>query len=305
MKKIALLIAMIASSSMMYANQYYPAYPDSNEPGSYRHSHQGTYYSNDGGYYPSQGYYNDGGYSDPQYGNQGYYNQGQGYYSSQPSGYSNQGYYSSQPGYSNQGYYSTQPSGYSNQGYSTSQPSGYQGSYTTQPQGYGQSSYSTQPQSHYIQSTTPTQTTQPSSTQTMQQDKAKTGYNYHYTADQNWSNDSSMNSGSNDQSKNSSWGNQTSDSAWGTQNDSNQNSKYPQDYAATASDQQINNKIRDKLSGTWYSKGYEGIIVKTNNGMVTLEGKVDKADDIQKITAAIQKIDGVQNVNNRLVAKNG
>lgn len=100
----------------------------------------------------------------------------------------------------------------------------------------------------------------------------------------------------------SSWSSDT-----GTTVNQNQykNNKFPQDFAATATDQELNAKIRHKLKGGWFSKGYNGsIALKTTNGSVVIQGTVDKADDIQKITDEIKKVDGVMGINNQLSVKN-
>lgn len=79
---------------------------------------------------------------------------------------------------------------------------------------------------------------------------------------------------------------------------------HPQDFAATESDKQINNRIRDQLKGGWFSKGYETLVIRTTNGMVIITGSVDKFDDIEKINSEVKKINGVRSVNNQLSVKN-
>jgi osmotically-inducible protein OsmY len=80
--------------------------------------------------------------------------------------------------------------------------------------------------------------------------------------------------------------------------------KYPQDTAANQQDRDLNAKIRDKLSGGWFSKGYETIVIKTTNGVVVLSGTVDRIEDGQKIANDIKAIEGVKSVNNQLTVKN-
>jgi osmotically-inducible protein OsmY len=77
----------------------------------------------------------------------------------------------------------------------------------------------------------------------------------------------------------------------------------PQDAAATEQDKQINAKIRDKLSNLGI-KGFETIILRTQNGIVLISGSVDKVDDITKIKDQVKDVDGVKSVNNQLTAKN-
>lgn len=78
--------------------------------------------------------------------------------------------------------------------------------------------------------------------------------------------------------------------------------KYPQDTAATDADRALNAKIRDKLSG-WFTNDYEQVVIKTNNGVVTISGFVEKYDDIQKVNDKLKDVSGVKSVNNQLSAK--
>jgi osmotically-inducible protein OsmY len=80
--------------------------------------------------------------------------------------------------------------------------------------------------------------------------------------------------------------------------------KFPNDKAAMDSDRVLNEKIRDKLNGGWFSNGYTTIVLDTSNGVVTVSGIVDNYDDIQSITKDIEKFPGVQKINNRLTARN-
>jgi osmotically-inducible protein OsmY len=83
--------------------------------------------------------------------------------------------------------------------------------------------------------------------------------------------------------------------------------KYPYDYAATPGDRQLNIKIRDKLKGGWFSKGFESVIIRTTNGFVIITGTVDRADDIKKINELLKDIEGVRSINNQaqVAPKNG
>jgi osmotically-inducible protein OsmY len=80
--------------------------------------------------------------------------------------------------------------------------------------------------------------------------------------------------------------------------------KYPQDSASSSQDRQLNAKIRDKLGSGWFSNGYENLLIRTANGVVTVSGSVDKDEDIQKINAQIKDIEGVRSVNNDLNVRN-
>lgn len=80
--------------------------------------------------------------------------------------------------------------------------------------------------------------------------------------------------------------------------------KYPQDRAASPQDRQLNAKIRDKLGSGWFSKGYETLVIRTNNGVVVISGSVDKIDDAQKIIDQLNEIEGIRAVNNQLRVNN-
>ena len=80
--------------------------------------------------------------------------------------------------------------------------------------------------------------------------------------------------------------------------------KFPLDVASNAQDRQINAKIRNRLSDGWFSKGYETIVIRTNNGVVIISGTVDKSEDIQKINDEVKAIDGVKSVINQIAVTN-
>lgn len=85
--------------------------------------------------------------------------------------------------------------------------------------------------------------------------------------------------------------------------DQMQNVKYSQDFAATPQDRQLNVKIREKLNGAWFSKGYDTFIIKTSNGVVVISGTVEKTDDVKKIGDQIKRVEGVKSVTNQLNTK--
>lgn len=75
------------------------------------------------------------------------------------------------------------------------------------------------------------------------------------------------------------------------------------DAAATDSDRLLNQKIRDKLNGGWFSKNFNNSInLKTSNGIVTVTGVLDNSDDISRVLIEIRKIDGVKSVNNQVTS---
>lgn len=80
--------------------------------------------------------------------------------------------------------------------------------------------------------------------------------------------------------------------------------KYPQDMASSQQDRQLNARIRHKLSSGWFSKGYETLVIRTNNGFVIISGTVDKPEDVQKITDQVKNIEGVRSLNHQLTVKN-
>ena len=73
--------------------------------------------------------------------------------------------------------------------------------------------------------------------------------------------------------------------------------KYPQDRFASDADREINNKIRDKISG-WFTNEYKNIALNTSNGNVSISGYVDSLDAQKKLTDEVRKIEGVKAVSN-------
>jgi osmotically-inducible protein OsmY len=80
--------------------------------------------------------------------------------------------------------------------------------------------------------------------------------------------------------------------------------KYPNDYAATDADRQLNVKIRDKLAGGWFTKGYDALILRTSNGILIITGAVDSPDDIKKINEQLKGVEGLRSVSNQAMVKN-
>lgn len=83
----------------------------------------------------------------------------------------------------------------------------------------------------------------------------------------------------------------------------NSEKKYPQDTAATDQDRQLNAKIRDKLSGGWFTKGFDALILRTNNGFVVITGTVDQPQDVQKVNDQLKDVDGVKSIDNRVTSR--
>jgi len=86
--------------------------------------------------------------------------------------------------------------------------------------------------------------------------------------------------------------------------ESSSDDKSSRDFAASPQDKQINDKIRDKLSSGWFSKGYDALIIRTSDGFVVITGTVDSPEDIQKIRERIKGIEGIRTVNTQLNVKN-
>jgi osmotically-inducible protein OsmY len=68
-------------------------------------------------------------------------------------------------------------------------------------------------------------------------------------------------------------------------------------------DRDIGKKIRDAISSGWFSKGFQGVAVRVNNGNVVLRGFVDSEDNKKKVEDTVRKIDGVKNVDNQIRVK--
>lgn len=79
---------------------------------------------------------------------------------------------------------------------------------------------------------------------------------------------------------------------------------FSQDTYSNSADEQLNKKIRDKVSRGWLWDSYKNVTLNTTNGVVTLEGKVDDPSDQQKLMKEIQKVDGVKSVKSNLKFKN-
>lgn len=76
----------------------------------------------------------------------------------------------------------------------------------------------------------------------------------------------------------------------------NSNDRFAQDKGATVADQQLNRKIRDKVSSGILWDSYTEIALNTNNGVITLEGSIKNAREQQNLINKIQKIEGVRSV---------
>ena len=70
-----------------------------------------------------------------------------------------------------------------------------------------------------------------------------------------------------------------------------------------AADRDIGQKIRNAISSGWFSKGFQGVAVRVDNGNVVLRGFVDSEDSKKKVEDTVRKLDGVKNVDNQIRVK--
>ena len=67
-----------------------------------------------------------------------------------------------------------------------------------------------------------------------------------------------------------------------------------------ATDRELVKKIRDKITSGWFSRGYDQVIVESNDGVVLLQGTVISLDDKDKVEKEVRNIDGVKSVNSQI-----
>ncbi len=79
--------------------------------------------------------------------------------------------------------------------------------------------------------------------------------------------------------------------------------KSTQDSYASPADQQLNMKIRDKITG-WFWDSYPDVSLDTSSGIVVLEGFVETPKDQQNLMLELRKIEGVKSVKSNLKVKN-
>lgn len=80
---------------------------------------------------------------------------------------------------------------------------------------------------------------------------------------------------------------------------SGEDNRYAQDTYSSKADQQLNFKIRDKISGILWDS-YKDVSLNTKDGTVVLEGRVESLKDQQELMNKIQKIEGVKSVKSNL-----
>lgn len=69
---------------------------------------------------------------------------------------------------------------------------------------------------------------------------------------------------------------------------------------SSSSDQQLTKDIRGKLSSGMFSKGYEQLSVRVNNGDVTLIGTVPTQSDKDKVEKEVRNMTGVRSLNSQI-----
>lgn len=69
------------------------------------------------------------------------------------------------------------------------------------------------------------------------------------------------------------------------------------------SDQELTKKIRDKIGSGWFSRGYEDVNFRVNNGVVTLQGSVQTESDKEKVEKEIRNLNGVRSLNSNLMVQ--
>lgn len=90
-----------------------------------------------------------------------------------------------------------------------------------------------------------------------------------------------------------------------TKNSVNENNKSTLDSSSRKdlSDQDLLKKVQKKISSGWFSKGFDGVTVLVNEGVVTLKGTVKTLDDKQKVEKEVNDVDGVIDVKSELTIR--
>lgn len=84
-------------------------------------------------------------------------------------------------------------------------------------------------------------------------------------------------------------------------NDQKANDSYSANSRTSAtSDREVSQRIQDALKSGNFSKGYDKVTADVNNGRVTLRGTVNSDIDRQKAQDMVQRIDGVESVDNQV-----
>jgi osmotically-inducible protein OsmY len=79
--------------------------------------------------------------------------------------------------------------------------------------------------------------------------------------------------------------------------------EFPQDSYKTPQDEQLNKKIREKVSEGWVWDSYKNVTINTDNGVVTIGGSIKNLEDQNKLVNEIEKINGVKSVISNLTVR--
>ncbi len=75
---------------------------------------------------------------------------------------------------------------------------------------------------------------------------------------------------------------------------------YGENQTTTTSNQELEKKIRSKIESGWFSKGYEQLNVRVNNGNVTIQGPVKTWKDKEGVEKEVRNIPGVISLNSQI-----
>lgn len=102
--------------------------------------------------------------------------------------------------------------------------------------------------------------------------------------------------------------NDTSDDIYAWTDAMDDNGEYLSDNYSTStsqqnmatSDEQLAKKAREKLAGGWFSRGYDNVNVKVNNGNIILYGTVKTKDERVDAEKRIRDLDGASSIINQI-----
>lgn len=78
---------------------------------------------------------------------------------------------------------------------------------------------------------------------------------------------------------------------------------FSRDTFKTPQDEQLNKKIREKVSEGWLWDSYKDVILNTDNGVITLSGSVKNSEAQNKLIKEIGKIEGVKSVKSTMILR--
>lgn len=86
-------------------------------------------------------------------------------------------------------------------------------------------------------------------------------------------------------------------------NAADKNKEFSQDTYKTPQDEQLNKKIREKVSQGWIWDSYKDVTLNTDNGVVTLGGSIKNIEDQKKLVNELLDINGVKSVKTNLTIR--